>query len=136
MGSYLYEQTTVARLEAELSPATFPQGPLRLDEVLVFHCKVRTIKTDIRSYGRIFGRLFGEHGSPTDDSVRLLSWLVCAKRPLKWREIQCAVSIDLEEQVVAWESRRFRVDSKELCGSIVEVHSDDRVDLVHHTAKR
>jgi len=65
----------------------------------------------------------------------LLSWLVCAKRPLKWHEIQGAKSINLDKQTVEWERRRFRVDSKDLCGSLVEVRSDQTVEFVHLTAK-
>lgn len=38
-------------------------------------------------------------------------------------------SVDLDK-------RCFRVDSKELCGALVELHIDDTVKLVHHTAKR
>lgn len=30
--SYLYDQTSVSDLEAQLLPENFPQGPLRLDE--------------------------------------------------------------------------------------------------------
>lgn len=33
MTAYLYDQTSTAELEEQLSPETFPQGPLRLDEV-------------------------------------------------------------------------------------------------------
>lgn len=88
------------------------------------------------SYARIMRRLFTEERATQSDSKKLLSWLVCAKRPLKWREIQCAVSIDLDEQTLNWEQGRFRVDSKDLCGSLVEVQTDDTVSLVHHTAKR
>ncbi|KAH7090600.1 hypothetical protein FB567DRAFT_438198 [Paraphoma chrysanthemicola] len=50
--------------------------------------------------------------------------------------IQCAVSIDLDAQIVDWDRRRFSVDSKELCGSLAEIHTDGTLNLVHHTAKR
>lgn len=42
----------------------------------------------------------------------------------------------MEGEIVDWDRNRFRVDSKDLCGSLVEVHTDDTVALVHHTAKR
>ena len=70
------------------------------------------------------------------DSDMLLSWLACAKRPLKWREIQVAKSIKLEDSSFDLEKRRFRVDSKELCGSLVEIRDDGTVELIHLTAKR
>jgi hypothetical protein len=68
-------------------------------------------------------------------AAKLLGWLVCAKRPLKWHEIQGATSINLEIQNVDFEERKLRLDAKELCGSLVERRSDDTVELVHLTAK-
>lgn len=35
-----------------------------------------------------------------------------------------------------WEHGSFRVDSKELCGSLVDIQVDGTVNLVHHTARR
>lgn len=64
----------------------------------------------------------------------LLGWLICAKRPLKWHEIQGAISIDTANKVVDFDDRQLRVDSKDLCGALVEVHPDESVELVHHTA--
>jgi hypothetical protein len=32
MTAFLYDQTSIADLELQLSPELFPQGPLRLDE--------------------------------------------------------------------------------------------------------
>jgi hypothetical protein len=69
-------------------------------------------------------------------SLKLLTWMVCAKRPLKWHEIQCAVSIDVDGQTVDWDRKRFSVDPKELCGSLAEVHTNGTLNLVHHTARR
>lgn len=65
----------------------------------------------------------------------LLRWLICAKRPLKWHEIQGARCINLDKQTIDWDRRQFRVDSKELCGALVEVRPDGTVELVHLTAK-
>lgn len=76
-------------------------------------------------------------GTPThSQSLKLLTWMVCAKRSMKWREIQCAIALNLDEQDVDWERKRFAVDHKELCGSLVELHKDGTINLVHHTAKR
>ena len=78
-----------------------------------------------------------KEASPAEkkDISMLLNWLVCAKRPLKWHEIQGAKSIDLEGQSVEWERRRFRVNPKDLCGSLVEIMPEGTVELVHLTAK-
>lgn len=71
----------------------------------------------------------------TNYCLMLLGWLVCSKRPLKWQEIQAAKSMDLEEQTVDMRRRRFREHAKDICGSMVEEHSDGVIDLVHLTAK-
>jgi hypothetical protein len=91
----------------------------------------------IHSYSKIIQRMFGDGPlKRTDPVAKLLSWLVCAKRSLKWYEIQCISSVDLKNTTVDWERKSFRVDSKELCGSLVAVHTDNTISLVHHTAKR
>ena len=90
----------------------------------------------IYSYARIIARIFEQtNDSERQGSKTLLSWLVCAKRSISWREIQGAKSIDVETQSVDFERLRFRVDSKDLCGSLVEIRSDGTVELVHLTAK-
>jgi hypothetical protein len=68
--------------------------------------------------------------------AKLLGWIVCAKRPLKWHEIQVAVAIRQEDSSVAYENRRLRDDAKELCGSLVDVHACGSVELVHSTARK
>lgn len=67
--------------------------------------------------------------------MMLLSWLVCAKRPLKLHEIQTMNATNLELGKVQFEQKRFRVDMKELCESLVSVRQDGVVELVHMTAK-
>jgi hypothetical protein len=70
-----------------------------------------------------------------EEAIRLLGWLVCAKRPLKFHEIQTMKSINLERRAIEFEQRRFRVDPKDLCESLVEVRPDGSIELVHLTAK-
>jgi hypothetical protein len=67
---------------------------------------------------------------------RLLGWILCAKRPLLWHEIQGAASIELHDATIAYESRCLRDDAKELCGSLVDVHACGTVVLVHSTARQ
>jgi hypothetical protein len=66
---------------------------------------------------------------------KLLGWMVCAKRPLKWHEIQAAVSIDPMEGTVDLDKRKLRVHIRDLCGSLIQALPGDRVELVHSTAK-
>jgi hypothetical protein len=66
---------------------------------------------------------------------KLLGWMVCARRPLKWHEIQGAVSINVEEQTIKFDDRKLRIHIRDVCGSLVQVLPGDRVELVHSTAK-
>lgn len=68
----------------------------------------------------------------------LLGWLVCSKRPLKWAEIQLALSVDMEKLEGSNKFDRdlkIQDDVEELCGSLVQVLKGNRVELVHSTAR-
>ncbi|RYP73035.1 hypothetical protein DL771_003903 [Monosporascus sp. 5C6A] len=93
-----------------------------------------------QAYARIMLRLFNRETPNKRDSRRaaslfILKWLVCAKRTLKWREIQAVKAVDIDSQTVDIERRRFRQDCRDLCGSMVETFDDGSVELVHPTAK-
>ena len=60
--------------------------------------------------------------------------VVCAKRQLSWRELQVALSINVEAQTIDYDDRRLRKHIHDICGSLV-VLCGDRVTLVHSTAK-
>ena len=88
-------------------------------------------------YHRIIERLLNSEGVPAlrqKNIIRLLGWLACAKRPLRWYEIQAAWSLDIDDGVFDTDLR-FVEDSKDLCGSLVEISSDGTVNLVHSTAR-
>ena len=88
-----------------------------------------------RRYGRILTRILDETKPAYCQGARkILAWLVCAMRPLKWREIQCAVSTDPDASIID-PDQRFVMGPKELCGSLVEQQSDESLRLVHATAK-
>jgi len=70
-----------------------------------------------------------------DEALMLLGWLVCAKRPLKLHEVQTMRSIDFDTRTVEFERRKFRVDPKDLCESLVDVRGDGSIELVHMTAR-
>ena len=81
-------------------------------------------------------RIYQDKNDPQrEDSARVLGWLVCAKRPLYWHEIQGAISMDTDEKTLDFEAGQLRVDSKDFCGSLIEVHSDETIELVHATAR-
>lgn len=91
------------------------------------------------SYTRIMERLEQDLSEEQLEYTRLLlGWLVCSKRPLKWTEIQVALSIDLHLTTASHEldmDLRLRDDVQELCGSLVQILKGNRVELVHSTAK-
>jgi len=55
---------------------------------------------------------------------------------MKWQEIQCAVSIDLDREKVDYESHKLRLDAKQLCGALVEELPNGDVCFVHATMKQ
>ncbi|KAI0376807.1 hypothetical protein F5Y04DRAFT_273551 [Hypomontagnella monticulosa] len=87
-------------------------------------------------YQRILQRVIGTGPRTQHETTRrLLAWISGAKRPLKWYEIQGAISIDLDEQKINDENRRLASNAKDLCASLVEVHPSQTVELIHPTLK-
>ncbi|KAI0100545.1 hypothetical protein GGR51DRAFT_532387 [Nemania sp. FL0031] len=113
---YLESQLSRAALLSQLDPNKLPVG---LDHV----------------YDRIFERM-AEMG---DDTARasareILGWIACARRPLKWAEIQGAVCVDFDNYVV--DHARMLSDSpKGLFASLIEIGKDGTVELIHETAR-
>jgi hypothetical protein len=72
-----------------------------------------------------------------DQITRLLGWMICAKRPLKRYEIQCAFCLDLSEVEILHdvESNGLMVQVKELCGTLIRELPGERLELVHSTAR-
>jgi hypothetical protein len=96
----------------------------------------KPIKLTMYSYERIVSRI-AQNLEPAMWKIarELLGWMICAKRPLRWHEIQGAFSTDLVAQTVDFENRKLRLDIRELCGSLIQVLPGHRLELVHSTAK-
>ncbi|KAI0146814.1 hypothetical protein BJ166DRAFT_470922 [Pestalotiopsis sp. NC0098] len=109
--------SSIERLDQELEPNVFPKG---IND----------------AYRRIMVRI-SEEAPPAanDDTMRLLSWLVCVKRPLKWHEIQTMKSINPEKRRISFERQRFIKSPKDLLASLVETRADGSLEFVHLTAK-
>lgn len=125
-----HDEIKVTRLPSELNQAyvTFILGSFSFENIL----------SDV-SYTRIMERLRQDLSSEQLVYTELLlGWLVCSKRPLKWTEIQVALSIDLHSTD---DMNKLDVDLKlsddvqDLCGSLVQILKGNRVELVHSTAK-
>ncbi|KAF4631381.1 hypothetical protein G7Y89_g6756 [Cudoniella acicularis] len=110
----LFHQTSIGGLETELEPDKFPK---QVNTAIIARIIEQASEAELK------------------DTMLLLRWLVCAKRPLKWHEIQGAKAINLENSSVEWDRQKLQVDSKGLCGSLVEIRGDQTVELVHLTAK-
>jgi len=122
----LFSQDSLDELDRELSEDHFPR---EINE----------------AYERVAVRIF-DRSSPSrkKSATSILSWIVTAGRPLRWREIQSRFCIDPEKEICS--ARGKRVDScKVICGSLVEVESCDiypdveseqTVAMVHHTATK
>jgi hypothetical protein len=76
------------------------------------------------------------HPSQWKQARKLLGWIVCAKRPLMWHEIQCAVSIDPKHQEIDIGTMGLVRHIRDLCGSLVTEFPGGRLELVHSTARR
>ncbi|KAG2418499.1 hypothetical protein HFD88_001600 [Aspergillus terreus] len=85
------------------------------------------------AYSRVLDAILEQ--TSRSEALQLLAWLVCAKRPLEWREILAAVAIDIDGETVDFYGRQWMVNAKDLCGSLVETRSDGSLELVHTTAK-
>jgi len=66
---------------------------------------------------------------------KILGWLACSRRPLKWHEIQGALCMGTTDGTFD-QKRRLIPDAKELCGALVELQSDETVQFVHTTARK
>lgn len=96
------------------------------------------------SYERVVSRVFENPvKAEREDAAKILGWITCSKRPLKWREVQAIFCIDPESETVDFEDRQLLVTCKELCGSLVDLRSsgtqvsglEDLVEFVHETAR-
>ncbi|KAH8733175.1 hypothetical protein GQ44DRAFT_821389 [Phaeosphaeriaceae sp. PMI808] len=112
----LFELNTREKVIHDIQQENFPQG---LKE----------------AYKRIVNRIKSTSNSETwKDAKKLLGWMVCAKRQLTWKEIQVALSIDIQNQTIEYDDKHMRAHVHDICGSLVFM-SGDRVSLVHSTAK-
>ncbi|EXL54500.1 hypothetical protein FOCG_05366 [Fusarium oxysporum f. sp. radicis-lycopersici 26381] len=121
---HLAEMDSIQEFEDELEEDTFPED---LD----------------RAYDRIAQRIMKKQGSSRHKTVKkILGWIICAARPLRWREIQSRFCIDADKEICNRKSLR-RDSCKSICSSLVDVtncdmfpniESEQFVSMVHETA--
>ena len=113
----LIGQESRNKLLSELDDSVFPQG---IEQ----------------AYNRIItrvsqGRLLNQRAI----AFKVLGLLICAKRPLKWREVQGAIAVNTESGEVDFKGNQIRATPKELCGSLIEERPNGNIELVHATAR-
>ena len=74
--------------------------------------------------------------------MRIIEWVACAKRPLRWREVQATFFIDPKNGDCDYQDRRLRKSCKKLCSSLIDVQlgtegapTEALLHLVHDTAR-
>ncbi|UPK92591.1 hypothetical protein LCI18_003526 [Fusarium solani-melongenae] len=98
-----------------------------------------------KAYERIVQRVLENSKPSRQKSVKkILGWVICSQRPLRWREIQSRFCIDAEKG--ACNPKRRRLDNcKDICSSLVDVmicemfgslQSEQIIQMVHETASR
>lgn len=90
-------------------------------------------------------RIFEQsHPAVREDAMKILGYITCAPRPLRWREIQSFFCIDPNKGTADYKGGRLLVTCKDICGSFVEVHCatktevgpEDFITIVHETARQ
>ncbi|KAK8867413.1 C2H2 domain-containing protein [Apiospora arundinis] len=121
-GMFLYAKLVLSHLEAQPSlhhlQEQYHRFPRGLEE----------------AYSRNLERIRDNpNESERGAAQKLLSMMLCSRRPLRWRELQAAMSIDMAEQVFD-KTRMLVTRLEDICGSLVEVLPGDRFEFVHVTA--
>jgi hypothetical protein len=65
----------------------------------------------------------------------ILQLIISASRTLYVHEIQGALTINLDEQNVDFAGRHSKLPLDDICGSIIQVHSNGLVEMIHPRAK-
>jgi hypothetical protein len=66
----------------------------------------------------------------------LLGWLVCARSPLKWQEIQLAYCVNPDQDTIDFETDKLLYHIRDYCGSLIEASPSEYVHLVHGTTSK
>ncbi|KAK4146369.1 uncharacterized protein C8A04DRAFT_9869 [Dichotomopilus funicola] len=125
--SNLLIQPTRGHFKRELREENFPKGMEQAYERVAVHI------------------LEGPDESQSDLARRILNLVLCAERPLFWKEIQARFCIDVQSETADLDFRLLE-PAKKYCGALIEVgqkdlsgspgsEPDDLVELVHETAR-
>jgi WD40 repeat protein len=124
-GCFLWVKLVIAKLEdcyfSEEIEDALENVPDELDEL--YSQNLEAMSSDLRA------------GKPIPPKTRLaktiLTWTICATRPLSIEELKGAIKIDLESDVI----RDLETSIASLCGNLVYVDKQGLVQTVHQTAR-
>jgi WD40 repeat protein len=124
-GCFLWVRLVIAKLEdcyfSEEIEAALENVPNELDEI--YSQNLEAMSSDLQS------------GKPIPPKSRLaktiLTWTICATRPLSVEELRSAIKIELESDVI----RDLGASIASLCGNLVYVDKQGLVQIVHQTAR-
>ncbi|KAH7110714.1 hypothetical protein EDB81DRAFT_831516 [Dactylonectria macrodidyma] len=120
---YLLQQPTKERLLEKIKEEMLPKELSQIYEKLLGAIKTELLQlADGETHWQV--------------AKLLLGWLVCAKRPLKWHEMQSILSYDPVKQIVDFDNKMLRQNSNKYLGSLVHVLDGDHIRMVHSTARR
>jgi hypothetical protein len=94
-------------------------------------------------YGRVVSNVLEKVSERRRNvALKIIGWVVAARRPLKWREIQATFFINYERGASEYEDDRLRDSGKWFCGSLIDLQSitsepidEATISLVHNTAR-
>ncbi|KAK1249395.1 hypothetical protein MKX07_002911, partial [Trichoderma sp. CBMAI-0711] len=95
---YLLQQPTKEKLKEKMKEEMAPKELSQIYEKLLGN-----VQTELLS--------LTEGQAHWDMAKLLLGWLVCAKRPLKWHEMQSILSYDPDQQKVDFDNKMLRQDA-------------------------
>jgi len=70
------------------------------------------------------------------EALEIMGWVVCAKRPLTYHELQGILSYDPDERSMNMNLDMLRNQVEDMLGSLVHVYPGRGIDLIHETAKK
>ncbi|KAH7125933.1 hypothetical protein EDB81DRAFT_730245 [Dactylonectria macrodidyma] len=92
-----------------------------------------------QAYDNIIERLrTAQHANTWREAKKIFGWLAYAKRPLKWHELQAALSVNIDDHggVEVQDCMiRLRDNIQNVCGSLVHMPGGTSIDFIHQTAK-
>lgn len=89
------------------------------------------------TYDDAMKRIFDQHKDSSQLAIRALSWIVCAKRPLKIGELLEALAVDLDDKEYDEEAMFHQDLVLSVCAGLVTIEKEtDLVRLVHYTTQQ